>query len=294
MRSRTTAMQWGAMALAGALLILQIVGGLEYTEGGSLFTKASMIAAMVTLAVLPAFFEAAWRRRAFGITAALLVAFVAFLAYSLPATVGRTGEIKETKATDAKLSGEARKLLADELKRAQERLDTAAKDVKTACAKAAYSDNCQGWKRTESDRQARVDKLRNEIGHAPAPKPGDTGSEVWAWALSWTGVTAEAIRKGSVLAFGAGLDIVIWALVWFSTSHKIGGRVSKPANDAEPLPLTPATVPVPDVVGEQSDPVVDWCRAFEAKHGRKPQIPELQAAFSNIAKTTAWRRIKAA
>ena len=90
------------------------------------------------------------------------------------------------------------------------------------------------------------------------------------------------------------IALVIWALVWFSTSHKIGGRVSKPANDAEPLPLTPATVPVPDVVGEQSDPVVDWCRAFEAKHGRKPQIPELQAAFSNIAKTTAWRRIKAA
>jgi hypothetical protein len=40
--------------------------------------------------------------------------------------------------------------------------------------------------------------------------------------------------------------------------------------------------------------VVDWCRAFEAKHGRKPQIPELQAAFNNIPKTTAWRRIKAA
>jgi hypothetical protein len=290
MKTSTTALQWGAMALAGALLLLQIVGGLEYTEGGSLFTKASMIAAMVTLAVLPAFFEAAWRRRAFGITAALLVAFVAFLAYSLPATVGRTGEIKETKATDAKLSGEARKLLADELKRAQERLDTAAKDVKTACAKAAYSDNCQGWKRTESDRQARVDKLRNEIGHAPAPKLGDTGSETWAWALSWTGITAEAIRKGSVLAFGAGLDIVIWALVWFSTSHKIAGRVSKPANDVEPR--TPTTVPVPDLV-ETADPVIDWCRAFEAKHGRKPQIPELQAAFA-LPKTTAWRRINAA
>lgn|SRR5688572_1418668 len=39
--------------------------------------------------------------------------------------------------------------------------------------------------------------------------------------------------------------------------------------------------------------VAAWVREFQARHGRKPQIPEVQAQFQ-LPKTTAWRRIKAA
>ncbi len=280
----TTALQWGAMALAGALLALQIAGGLEYTDGGSNFTRASMVAAMVTIALLPMFIEGALRSKARGIAASLFVAFLAFLAYSLPATVGRTGEIKEAKAAEAKASGEGRALLVAELSRAQERLDLASKDVKLACAKTSYSDNCEGWKRTEKERQARVDRIRKELGEAGTTKMGDTGSEVWAWALTWASISAETVRKGSVLAFGLGLDIVIWSLMWFATSDKVAGRKQSAANDDEPK--------VPDEI-EPNDDVIDWCRAFQAKHGRPPMIPEVQAVF-NLPKTTAWRRIKAA
>ncbi len=285
MKTTTTVTQYGAMALAGVLLLLQIVGGLEYTEGGSPFTKASMVLAMITLALLPVFIEGALRSKARGIAMALFVAFVAFLAYSLPATVGRTGEIKEVKVAEAKQSGEGRKLLEAELVRAQERLDLAGKDAKAACARASYSDNCKGWERTEKERQARVDALRKELGGAPAAKLGDTGSEVWAWALAQTGISAEAIRKGSVLSFGLGLDIVIWALVWFATSAKINHRrAARPANDVEPLP--PAELPVEDPT--------EFVRAYRVKHGRDPQIKDVQQAFPNLSRTTSWRRLKAA
>lgn len=278
----TTAKQWGAMALAVCLLLLQIAGGLEYTEGGSLFTKASMVAAMIVLALLPLFIEGALRSKARGIAAALFVAFAAFLAYSLPATVGRTGEIKEVKVAEAKQSGEGRKLLEAELKRTDERLQMAITDVSKFC-KNTYSDNCAGARLVERERQARADQLRKELGGAPVTKLGDTGSDIWAWALAMTGVSSETIRKGSVLCFGLGLDVVIWALMWFATSAKINHRIV-PANDVEPLP------PVNQL---PEDDVIDWCRAFQAKHGRPPQIPEVQAVF-DLPKTTAWRRIKSA
>jgi cation transport ATPase len=82
----------GATTLACVLLGLQIVGGWEYTEGGTLYTRASMIAAMVTLAALPVFIEAARREGKPAISVALFVAFVAFLAYSLPAWRGQGGQ----------------------------------------------------------------------------------------------------------------------------------------------------------------------------------------------------------
>lgn len=52
-------------------------------------------------------------------------------------------------------------------------------------------------------------------------------------------------------------------------------------------------------IADMEDDVVSWVRAFEVKHGRKPQIPEVQAQFrrrdgTTLPKTTAWRRIKSA
>jgi hypothetical protein len=42
------------------------------------------------------------------------------------------------------------------------------------------------------------------------------------------------------------------------------------------------------------DAVHAWVREFRRSHGRNPQIPELQARFHSVPKTTAWRRINAA
>ena len=83
-----------ALASAGALLALQVVGALEATEGASHYTRASMIVAMCAVAVLPVFIHVAWGHRLRALAIVLCIAFVALLAYSLPAVVGRTGEIK--------------------------------------------------------------------------------------------------------------------------------------------------------------------------------------------------------
>lgn len=198
-----------ALASAGALLFLQVVGALEATEGASTYTRASMIVALATVAVLPIFIHIAWSYRLRALAIALFVAFVALLAYSLPAVVGRTGEIKHAKAA----AGVDRVSVEADLRSTQTRLAWATDDTARECATGA-GPACRGKTQTVSALEARVEKLRGELRTAA---PGDLGSETWAWASAGT-VSAETIRKGSVLAFAVGLDVAIWALVWMATA----------------------------------------------------------------------------
>jgi hypothetical protein len=85
-----------------------------------------------------------------------------------------------------------------------------------------------------------VEKLRGELRTAPA---GDLGSEAWAWASAGT-VSAETIRKGSVLAFAIGLDVAIWALVWMATALvsrpvTVSATVSRASDLVIPSDVTP-------------------------------------------------------
>jgi hypothetical protein len=139
----------------------------------------------------------------------LSVAFVALLAYSLPAIVGRTGEIKEAKAAN---SDALQRIRADYDLTAR-RLEYARGDWQAECRTGAGG-QCRGKAQTVQALEARVEKLRGELRTAPS---GDLGSETWAWASAGT-VSADTIRRGSVLAFALGLDVAIWSLVWLATS----------------------------------------------------------------------------
>lgn len=205
-------------ALLGALglLALQIVLGLEYTEGGTAGTRWSMIGAMVTLALLPVFCAVSWRYGARVIACAIGVSFGAFLAYSLPATSGRTGEIKEAKAT---VADDVTSWKSEHTENAKQ-LRWAEPDKNAECAGAPNPLPPKGWPECRrktgfvtalQERQAKLETMIQAAGTAGAT--GDLGSTLWAWALSWAGLTAAAIRKGTVIAFAVGLDSAIWSLV---------------------------------------------------------------------------------
>jgi hypothetical protein len=190
--------------------------GLEYTEGGTFGTRASMIAAMVTLALLPVFIAVARRYGARHIAVPLGIAFAAFLAYSLPATTGRTGEIKEARASVA----DDVALWKSEHAENAKQLRWAVPDRNAECAGAPDPLPPKGWPNCRrktgtvtalQERQAKLEAQIKAAGAAGAT--GDLGSTLWAWALSWFGITAGTIRKGSVLAFAVGLDFAIWSLV---------------------------------------------------------------------------------
>jgi hypothetical protein len=275
----------GALATAAALLGLQILLGLEYTAGGTLGTQASMILAMVTLAVLPVFIEAARRYGLPLLAWALVVPFVAFLAYSLPATTGRTGEIKETKVAAA--ADVAR--IRDDIQRTTVTLEWARKDWIAECG-SGEGKKCRAKRNTVQALEDRVAKLEADLKKVPAA-PGDLGSDLWAWA---TGADAATVRKVSVLAFAIGMDFAIWALIWLATA--LLSAPMRSANDnrqtsfaTEPLP--PARMIEPDVKGSN---IIDWAASFERLHGRKPRLDETTAAFPNVSRSTCYRRIRAA
>ena len=45
---------------------------------------------------------------------------------------------------------------------------------------------------------------------------------------------------------------------------------------------------------QPGDPIIDFVREAKARSGRVPTLPEVQALFPNVPRTTAWQRIKAA
>lgn len=232
-----------ALAMAGGLLGLQILGAIEYTEGGSLYARASVIAAMVTLAALPVFIEAARAVRSTALVVALLVAFAALLAYSLPATVGKTGEVKVGKLADAAAVARTR----DDLERVTKTVEWARKDMLEDCA-SGEGKRCRSKRNTVAALEDRSAKLSAELAAGEKSAPGDLGAETWAWASGGL-LTADAVRKGGVVAFALGLDVAIWALVWLATlllrpatvADTFSGDVarlptfSSPANDEHPV-----------------------------------------------------------
>lgn len=270
----------GAIVIAAGLLAVQIMGGIEYTQGGSTYTRVSMIAAMVTLAALPIFIEAARRIGARGVAVALFVAFLAFLAYSLPANVGRTGEIKQAKVAEAAAATRVR----DDLERTTKTLEYAKPDMISECG-TGEGKRCRAKRNTVAALEARKAMLESNLASAEKSAPGDVGSEVIAWASAGV-LPAADVRKVGILGFALGLDVAIWALIWFAT-HVVSSHSA---------PVPPRSDALPDTEAEEEGPdnVTDWCHHFKARHGRQPSIPEVQAAFPTVPKTTAWRRARAA
>lgn len=289
-----------ALVCALGLLGLQIVGGLEYTAGGSLYTQASMIAAMVAVATLPLMIEWAWHHKAKGAAVAMSVALASFLAYSLPATTGRTGEAKEAKAAPVAKALEDKARIQADYTATKKLVDESNAWQPKACAGGVGKD-CKSATFILNQRQASLEKLAKQLDEFEAPPPGDVGSDLWA-GLLWT--TADTVRKGTIIAYALGLEAGIFGLMWFfgkrvrAITETAPGKISDAeieefkrvtSNDTEPLPPTKAIVP--DVTGAN---IVPWAQAFRAKHGRPARLDEVQAAFPEVARTTAYRRLKAA
>jgi len=202
---------YGALVIAGCLLSLQILAAWEYTQGASLYTTASMIAAMVTLAALPVFIEAARRAGFYGTALALGIAFCAFLVYSLPATTGRTGEVKEAKA----VAGLDVARIRDDLERTTKTAEWARDDWIKECG-TGEGIKCRSKRNTAQALEDRVAKLKADLKAAEPTATGDMGSDLWAWALAPVGATSAVVRKVSVLSFAIGLDMAIWSLIAFA------------------------------------------------------------------------------
>lgn len=204
---------YGALLLAGGLLGLQIIAAYEATFGGSLHTQAAAIGAMVAVFALPVFIEAAWKTGHRGAAMAILVGFLGFLVYSLPATTGRVGEAKAVKVTAA--ADVAR--MQDDLQRTTVTLDWARKDWMAECG-SGEGKKCRAKRNTVQALEARAGKLEADMKAARTDAVGDQSSAVWAWALAPLGASEGGIRNSTTLAYAVGIDFAIFALMWLWAS----------------------------------------------------------------------------
>jgi len=266
---------FAAITTAAALVALQVVAISEFTAGGSTYTQASGVAAILTLAILPCFIHVAWRHGSKAIAGSLFVAFVAFLAYSLPATIGRTGEVKASAAAGSV----DRALLERDLKQTVIRAEWAKTDWTNECRSGAGS-ACKGKAQTVQALDARVEKLRSELRAAPA---GDLGSEALSWA-SMGYLTADAIRRGSTISFAVGLDFCVWALIWLATS-----LLSKPATVSETVSKA-STLILPEGVTAED---LENLRKLLTRTGRPVNNNEV-ARLMSVTKGEASKRVSAA
>lgn len=199
-----------AIVGAGCLLGLQIMGGLEHTAGASPYTVASTIAAMVTVALLPVFIHFA-SHISKTLAVVLTVGFLGFLAYSVQATVGRTGEIKETKALGKNDAVRIQAELAD----VKQTLAWAKPDLEKECR--VVGPECKRKGKTVDALIAEQVRLNDDLRKLGTSRLGDIGSSTVAWALAGH-VSEETIRRASPLGLVLGLETVIWGLVWLATA----------------------------------------------------------------------------
>jgi hypothetical protein len=199
-----------AIAFAGSLLGLQVMGGLEHTAGASPYTVASTIAAMVTVALLPVFIHFATHISK-TLAVVLTVGFLGFLAYSVQATIGRTGEYRETKALGKNDAGR----IQAELAHVKQTLAWAVPDVEKECR--IVGEECKRKRKTVQLLIDEQSKLNADLRNLGSARLGDIGSTTVAWALAGH-VSEETIRKASPLGLVLGLETVIWGLVWLATA----------------------------------------------------------------------------
>jgi hypothetical protein len=199
-----------AIVGAGCLLALQVVGGLEHTAGASFYTVASTIAAMATVALLPVFIHFATHISK-TLAVVLTIGFLGFLAYSVQATIGRTGEYRETKALGKNDAGR----IQAELAHVKQTLAWAVPDVEKECR--IVGEECKRKRKTVQLLIDEQSKLNADLRNLGSARLGDIGSTTVAWALAGH-VSEETIRKASPLGLVLGLETVIWGLVWLATA----------------------------------------------------------------------------
>jgi hypothetical protein len=295
-----------ATLFGSALLVLQIIGGLEYTAGQSDYVRWSMVAAMVTVALLPIMIDMVWRINKL-LAVCLFVGFAAFLAYSLPASIGRIGEVKEAKVLAADDAAQLRAELASVRKTLGYAEPEAARECEGAPepippGKWPECRRKRGTVKALTIQAGRIETRLRDMGNA---RLGDTSSQLLAWALSPLGISEETIRKGSGMALPIGLEVVIFSLFGsvpaaFRKAMKVKPRevVSAPV-EAKSAPAQPRVLPEPTPPkgrrGRKPDvKVIDFVRSYRARHGTDPKAQLLMAEFPDISQSKAYDLAKRA
>lgn len=219
-------------------------------------------------------------------------------------SVGKQAESTLLTVSQADAEAERRIALKASLARAEAMLTEAQANLAREC-KTGKGKRCEGIQATIGVYEAAVKGHVADLEKIGPAKPVNTKASEMAKIAALFGFD-EAKAKALLMVLGPLLRtlffeigaIVSLGFAFRGVSETVTGDELDKAiddykktvsNDTEPLPPTKAIVPDP-----KGSNIIPWAQAFEAKHGRAPRLDEVQAAFPEVARTTAYRRLKAA
>lgn len=303
----------GVSLLAGVISALGGLGILleDVMTGSTAFElKHGIVIGIVALAILAGHsVTAAWRARSvFGVIG-FAVVFLAATGLVVVKSTGRQAEHTFQSQAEADFAAEERArikpLMAADEKRTQQTQD----QLDTDCVKGKRGKgHCDGLRATLGVYTAAVKGHKADLARLGPPKLGAPDAENFAELAAVFGWDKAKVKAATILLvpflttalfeFGAIVGFFFAfrhrAITETTPSKDLDAEAEKLrrylANDPGP-PLPPTRAIVPDLKGEN---IVPWAQAFEAKHGRKPRLDEALAAYPDVARTTCWRRLKAA
>ena len=291
----------GTFASIGAMAILLW----EPMHSGNWTLDHALVPLVVGLTIAAGHLAKVAGVRRLGAAAGFSVAFLLGTAFTLYSSVGRQGEGAEAH----KISVEQANALYDDAARMKGEAEETVKGLRDKAAKECASGKgkrCDGITYSITTYEAAIrgyeQTMRDHPRQSTATKAA-MAAEVAALA-GFSKDAAEAFFKvferfalalmfewTAIVAFGYGFPNR--AITETTPSKDLDREIEEfkkiTSNDTDPLPPTKAIVP--DLKGEN---IIPWAQAFEAKHGRSARLDEVQAAFPEVARTTAYRRLKAA
>lgn len=246
----------GGLGLVGVGAFLNVTHAVE-SEGSYLSPVCIAIVALALGSALAVpVMLTLWRTGRRGLALLALAGLVAGESYGFQLSAERLLAARDQRAQQVKTAAQPFEL-------AREALERSIEERKAEC-KSGIGRKCQTLKSWE-------DQQRTALASAQAPRSHSLLADA-------TGLPGWLVEIVPALAFSSGLMVLGFVLVGFGAhgSPEGGRKVEAPA--------------VPEVKPDETERVVSWVKEFRLRRGRNPKIPEVQAVFPHLPKTTAWRR----
>jgi hypothetical protein len=227
-----------------------------------------------------------------------VLAFAVGTALVVANSIGKQAEVSGTKAMDAEATNAAIAAKSADLAKAKLRFDDANKWADKEMTGERCGQRCKDWRLRATEVGAHIKALEAGIAALGPQKVANAKSERVGEIAALFGYDKAKAKVGfellEPLLWSAFFELGAIVSFWFAFRPVRKAPVNDNAQTSfhfEPLP--PARAYEPEVKGTN---VIEWAKAFEAAHKRKPRLDEAEMAFKGqpISRSTIYRRLKAA
>ena len=279
----TTVRSWGAIALGGFCAgITGIVMFSDVFAGASLTTEHALSLAGIVLAVASG--HLAWPAMRQGMIVPgvmLAIIFLGSTAFVVVSSGARNAEQAGNKAAAIEAANTERKLQQTLRAEAEAMLKDKRKEHAEEC-KSGEGKRCKGIQKSIDVYVAAIAGHDAKLAGLPSPKVSKWAQAAKMLQSLGANVTADWLELNMPFVITLITELGVIAFLHLGLGH---------AKKPEPIWKDEDVAPMPE---QEDDRVLSFCKAFKKANGRAPTIPEVQSKFPDCAKTTAWRRAKAA